>query len=127
MTGHIVLFVLLAIPVAAWGIFILSSRSRYKNRKNAGIIFFENDSLVLNTGLPYPILLNDIECVELSYRQWEQQHLLHYPVKIKVIQKSGKSKSLAYECRKYGKPGNNPSDMKTALEEKGVRCVINSL
>lgn len=122
MLGNILFAFLMIVPVAFCA-FVIYSRSKFKNKKNAGAFFFENDSMVLNTGVPYPILLNDIECVELRYNQWELQHKLSYTVTIKVIRKSGKSKWVFYKGYRTANLAL-PSDMKTALEEKGVRCVM---
>lgn len=106
--------------------YIIYSRSKFKNKSNAGAFFFENNCLVLNTGLPYSIPFNEIECVELKYSPWELEHKWSYSMAIKVIKKSGKKKQVFYKGYKTAKLAL-PSDMKTALEDKGIRCVMNTL
>lgn len=110
------------LPVAAFLVYMLYSRSKYKNRAGAGAFFFENDSLVLNTGIPYPIPFNDIECVELHYSPWEIEHKLSYGLSIKVIKKTGKAKWVFYKGYRTAKLAT-PADMKAALEERGIRCI----
>ena len=53
-------------PVIAILVIFAMARRKYKNRGGAGAFFFENGCLVLNTGLPYPIPLEDIRLVELG-------------------------------------------------------------
>ncbi|MCC0686202.1 hypothetical protein KGF42_17095 [Clostridioides sp. ZZV15-6383] len=103
--------------------YFVYSRSKFKNKSNAGAFFFENDSLVLNTGIPYSIPLDEIECVELEYSSWGLEHQLSYYLAVKVIKKDGKTKQVYYKGYKTAKLAL-PSDMKAALEEKKVRCVM---
>ena len=103
--------------------YFIYSRSKFKNKSNAGAFFFENDSLVLNTGIPYPIPLNEIECVELKYNPWELEHKMSYSMAIKVTKKDGKTKQVFYKGYRTAKLAL-PSDMKMALEDKGIRCVM---
>ncbi len=102
-------------------IYILYKRNQFKNRSGAGAFFFENDCLVLNTGIPYPIPFHEIERVELHYNQWELDHLLSYSLWIKVIKKNGKTKRVYYKGYKTAKLAL-PSDMERALKEKGLPC-----
>ena len=51
---YIITFLPMALIIAVV-IGVFAKRSQYQNRSNAGAFFFENGSLVLNTGLPYPI------------------------------------------------------------------------
>lgn len=109
-------------PLLIVALFIYK-RSKYKNRKNAGAFFFENDCLVLNTGIPYAIPLDEIEQVELQYSPWELEHMFSYTLNIKVIRKDGRSKWVFYKGYRTANL-RLPSDMKTALEEQGIVCVM---
>lgn len=111
------------LPVLIFAIYLLYSRSKYKNKANAGAFFFENGSLVLNTGIPYPIPFDQIERVELRYNSWELEHKLSYGLTIKVIKKDGKSKWVMYKGYKTAKLAL-PTDMEAALQEKGINCVM---
>ena len=111
------------LPVLIFAIYILYSRSKYKNKANAGAFFFENDSLVLNTGIPYPIPFDQIERVELRYNSWELEHKLSYGLTIKVFKKDGKSKWVMYKGYRTAKLAL-PTDMEAALREKGINCVM---
>ena len=48
------------VPVVVILVLFVVKRSKYKNRSNAGAFFFENGSLVMNTGITYPIPFEDI-------------------------------------------------------------------
>ncbi len=111
------------LPIIILLVYFVYSRSKYKNISNAGAFFFENNNLVLNTGIPYPIPFGDIECVELKYNPWELEHKLSYNMAVKVLKKDGKTKQIFYKGYRTAKLAL-PSDMKAALEEKGVRCVM---
>ena len=117
------LFYIGMLPVLIFAIYLLYSRSKYKNKANAGAFFFENGSLVLNTGIPYPIPFDQIERVELRYNSWELEHKLSYGLTIKVIKKDGKSKWVMYKGYKTAKLAL-PTDMEAALQEKGINCVM---
>lgn len=121
------MYVLLYIPyIIILGVilyFFVYKRSKFKNRSGAGAFFFENDCLVLNTGVPYPIPFEEIERVELHYSQWELDHQLSYSLWVWVIKKSGKTKRVYYKGYRTAKLFL-PSDMKTALEEKGLHVVM---
>ncbi len=77
------------LPVVILLVCVLRSRGKYKNRKGAGAFFFENDSLVLNTGLPYEVPFWEIDWVELQYNSWELEHQLSYSLWIKVVRRDG--------------------------------------
>ena len=112
--------------IAALGLivyFFVYKRSRFKNRSGAGAFFFENGCLVLNTGVPDPIPLAEIERVELHYNQWELDHKLSYSLWVYAVRKSGKTKRVYYKGYRTAKLAL-PSDMKTALEEQGLRVVM---
>lgn len=111
------------LPVLVFGGYMIYSRSKYKNRANAGAFFFENGQLVLNTGIPYPIPFDEIEHVELHYNSWELEHQLSYSLKIKVFRKSKKMKWVLYKGYRTAKLAL-PSDMEMALKEKGLCCVM---
>lgn len=113
---------ILAFPVIAIAV-VVFMRSKYKNRANAGAFFFENDSLVLNTGIPCPIPFGEIECVELHYNPWELEHQLSYGLWIKVVKKDGKTKRVFYKGYRTAKLAL-PSDMEAALRQQGIRCVM---
>ncbi|MCI9163881.1 MAG: hypothetical protein HFG59_11635 [Lachnospiraceae bacterium] len=117
-------FLIGMIPMVIFVAYFLYSRNKYKNGSLTGAFFFEDDSLVLNTGIPYPIPLSDIESVELKYSPWELEHKFSYSMAIKVTKKDGKTKTVYYKGYRTAKLAL-PSDMKAALEEKNVRCVIN--
>lgn len=104
-------------------IVIIVSRSKYKNKSNAGAFFFENNNLVLNTGIPYPIPFEEIECVELRYNTWELEHKLSYQMSIKVTRKNGKTKRVFYKGYRTAKLAL-PMDMEAALKERGIPCVM---
>lgn len=110
----IVIIVLIAVVI---------SRSKYKNKANAGAFFFENNSLVLNSGIPAPIPFDEIEVVELHFNSWELEHKVSYGLFVKVIKKDGKKKQVFYKGYRTAKLAL-PSDMKAALEENGIRCVM---
>ena len=116
------MLIVFAPPLIILIIFVVS-RSKYKNRSNAGAFFFENDSLVLNTGIPYPIPFAEIDCVELHYSSRELEQRLSYGLWVKVIRKSGKTKRVFYKGYRTAKLAL-PSDMQAALQEKGIRCVM---
>ena len=103
--------------------YVIYSRSKYKNKANAGAFFFENDQLVLNTGLPYPIPFDEIERVELHYNSWELEHQLSYGLKIKVFRKNKGMKWTLYIGYRTAKLAL-PSDMEMALKEKEICCVM---
>lgn len=111
------------LPILAFGTYVIYSRSKYKNKSNAGAFFFENDNLVLNTGLPYPIPFGEIERVELHYNSWELEHQLSYNLRVKVFRKNGKTKWVVYKGYRTAKLAL-PSDMEAALQEKGIRCIM---
>ncbi len=121
--GNAIITIFGMAPVVIFVVVILVTRSQYKNRSNAGAFFFENNSLVLNTGIPYPIPFDEIECVELHYSLWELEHKLSYSLTVKVIKKSGKTKRVFYKGYRTAKLAL-PSDMEAALQEKGIRCVM---
>lgn len=109
--------------VTVFVIYMIFTRTRYKNRANAGAFFFENGSLVLNTGLPYPIPFEEIDYVELKYSARELESRLSYGLWVKVVKKDGKKKSVFYKGYRTAKLAL-PSDMAAALEERGIRCVM---
>lgn len=121
MEGFINIVIILPVLIFVW--YMAASRLKYKNRANAGAFFFEEDSLVLNTGIPYPIAIDDIEYVELNYSTWELEHKWSYTLFIKVVKKNGKTKRVFYKGYRTAKLAL-PSDMVAALEEKGIRCVV---
>ncbi len=110
------------LPVFAFVAYMFYTRSKYKNKGNAGAFFFEDGKLVLNTGLPYAVPFGEIECVELPYNPWELENRLSYNLRVRVVKKSGQAKNVFYKGFKTAKLAT-PADMKAALEEKGIRCV----
>lgn len=103
--------------------FFVYKRSKFKNRSGAGAFFFENDCLVLNTGVPYPIPFDEIERVELHYHQRELDRQWSYGLWVWVVRKNGQTKRVYYKGYRTAKLAL-PSDMKAALEEKGLRVVM---
>ncbi len=102
---------------------VVVTRSKYKNKANAGAFFLENNHLVLNSCIPYPIPFDEIERVELHFSSWELEHKVSYGLFVKVIKKDGKKKQVFYKGYRTAKLAL-PSDMKTALEENGIRCIM---
>ena len=98
--------------------FFIYKRSKFKNRSWSGAFFFENGCLVLNA-IPF----DEIERVELHYNQWELDHRWSYGLWVWVIKKDGKTKKVYYKGYRTAKLAL-PSDMKAALEEKGLRVVM---
>ena len=117
----ITFFPMALIVVVVIAVFV--KRSQYKNRSNAGAFFFENGSLVLNTGLPYPIPFDNIDHVELSYNPWELENRLSYSLGVKVFKKDGTRKRVYYKGYRTAELAT-PSDMEAALREHGIRCVM---
>ena len=103
--------------------FFVYKRSKFKNRSGAGAFFFENNCLVLNTGVPYPIPFDEIERVELHYDQRQLDRQWSYGMWVWVVRKNGKTKKVYYKGYRTAKLPL-PSDMKTALEEKDLRVVM---
>ena len=119
---YVITFLPMALVIAVViGVFV--KRSQYQNRSNAGAFFFENGSLVLNTGIPYPIPFEDIDYVELSYSPWELENRLSYSLGVKAVRKDGKKKRVYYKGYKTAKLAT-PYDMEAALKERGIRCVM---
>lgn len=115
-------FIILAPVIIITALFIVK-RSKYKNKSNAGAFFFENGSLVLNTGIPYPVPFDSIDHVELSYSPWELEHRLSYSLGVKVFKKDGTKKRVYYKGYKTAKLAT-PLDMEAALREHGIPCVM---
>ena len=111
------------VPVVVILVLFVVKRSKYKNRSNAGAFFFENGSLVLNTGIPYPIPFEEIDCVELHYSARELNSKLSYGLGVKVIRKNGRKKWVYYKGYRTAKLAT-PFDMEAALKERGIRCVM---
>ena len=106
-------------PVILFTIYLLWKRSKYKNRKNAGAFFYENDCLVLNTGIPYPIPIDEIELVKLKYSPWELEHLFSYTLVIQVFKKNGKKKTVFYKGYKTAHY-RTPEDMIESFKERKI-------
>lgn len=104
-------------------IVVVVMRGKYKNISNTGAFFFEDRNLVLNTGIPYPLPFDEIDCVELCYRSWELEHKYSYGLTVKVMKKDGGKKQVFYKGYRAAKLAL-PSDMQAALQEKGIRCVL---
>lgn len=118
-----VIWLVWMLPVVILVVHMLRSRGRYKNRKGAGAFFFENDSLVLNTGLPYEVPFREIDYVELQYNSWELEHQLSYGLWVKVVRRDGRTKRVFYKGYGTAKLAY-PADMKAALEDWGIRCIM---
>ena len=117
------MYLLYFIPLAAVLYFFVYQRSKFKNRSGAGAFFFENDCLVLNTGVPYPIPYSDIDRVELRYSQRQLDRQWSYSLWVWVVKRDGKTKKVFYKGYRTAKLAL-PSDMKAALEEKGLKVVM---
>lgn len=119
---YVITFLPMALVIAVViGVFV--KRSQYQNKSNAGAFFFENGSLVLNTGIPYPIPFEEIDCVELHYSVRELNSKLSYGLGVKVIRKNGRKKWVYYKGYRTAKLAT-PFDMEAALKERGIRCVM---
>ena len=79
------MFNLFMVPLVIFLAYVLITRSKYQNRKGAGAFFFEDDKMVLNSALPYPISISDIDHVELKYNSWELKQTMSYNLFIKVV------------------------------------------
>lgn len=101
--------------------FFFYKRHQYKNASWSGAYFFENGCLVLNTGVPYPVPLEDVERVELHYSQREIDTRWSYSLWVWVVRKSGKTKKVYYKGSRNGKL---PAEMRAELAEKGLRAVL---
>lgn len=122
MISYVIMFLPMA-AVLAFCVYMLASRFKYKNRKGGGPFFFENDCLVLNTGLPYPIPLGEINFVRLVYSNWQLEHQLSYGLTVQVFWPDGRKKNVLYKG--YGTATlAYPADMAAALEAHGVRCEL---
>lgn len=121
--GTFLMLVLYIAPLGAVLYFFVYKRSQFKNRSGAGAFFFENNCLVLNTGVPYPIPFDEIERVELHYNQRELDRQWSYGLWVWVVRKNGKTKKVYYKGYRTAKLPL-PSDMKAALEENGLRVVM---
>lgn len=106
-------------------IYYFIHRHTHKNAPIGGAFFFDGDSLVLNTGIPYAIPFSDIDFVELQYNSWELEHKLSYGLWVKVVRKDGKTKRVWYKGYRTAELAL-PSDMQAALEAKGLRVVMRS-
>ena len=85
--------------------------------------FMLDDSLVLNTGLPYEVPFREIDYVELQYNSWELEHQLSYGLWVKVVRRDGRTKRVFYKGYGTAKLAY-PADMKAALEDWGIRCIM---
>ena len=104
-------------------IYYLIHRRTHKDAPVGGAFFFDMDSLVLNTGIPYAIPFDDIDFVELQYNSWGLEHKLSYGLWVKVTRKNGKTKRVWYKGYRTAELAL-PSDMRDALEAKGLRVVM---
>ena len=107
----------LIVILAAFGY----SRGRYRNFAHARAFLVEGGALVLNTGVPYPIPVENIDCVELRCSGWELENRLSYGLTVKVIRKDGTAKSCYYKGCRTAKLAL-PSDMAAEIEAHGLRC-----
>ena len=114
------LIIFFSIPVV---IYYVLHRRTHKDAPIGGAFFFDMDSLVLNTGIPYAIPFDDIDFVELQYNPWELEHKLSYGLWVKVVRKNGKTKRVWYKGYRTAQLAL-PSDMRDALEAKGLRVVM---
>ena len=115
--------IVMMIFVIAISVAVIVTRSKYKNKSNAGAFFFENNCMVLNTGIQFAIPYDEIDRVELHYSAWELKYKLSYDLIVKVKKKSGKTKITFYKGFRTAKLAT-PFDMEAALKEKGICCVM---
>lgn len=114
------LIIFFSIPVV---LYYLLHRRAHKNAPMGGAFFFDMDSLVLNTGIPYAIPFGEIDHVELQYNSWELERQWSYGLWVKVVRKDGKTKRVFYKGYRTAELAL-PSDMRDALEAKGLRVVM---
>ncbi len=105
------------------GLYYLLHKATHKNAPISGAFFFDKDCLVLNTGIPYAIPFADIDFVTLQYSSRELERQLSYGLWVKVTRKSGQTKRVYYKGYRTAQLAL-PSDMQAALEEKGLRVVM---
>ena len=120
MPVYLRLIIFFSIPVI---LYYLIHRRTHKDAPMGGAFFFDMDSLVLNTGIPYAIPFDAIDFVELRYNSWELEHKWSYGLWVKVVRKDGKTKRVWYKGYRTAELAL-PSDMKDALEAKGLRVVM---
>lgn len=114
------LIIFFSIPVI---LYYFLHRRTHKNAPLGGAFFFDMDALVLNTGIPYAIPFDDIDHVELQYNSWELERQLSYSLWVKVVRKSGKTRRVFYKGYRTGELAL-PTDMRDALEAKGLKVVM---
>lgn len=102
---------------------IFISRSKYKNKKNGVPFFFENQQLVLNSMVPYPIDFSDIDHVELDYSPENLERISGTYIKIIVFKKNGKKRRVFFQTKRFD-PKTHPFEMERLLTERGIRCVM---
>lgn len=120
---EVINFIMVFVVPLAVIILVIIKRSKYQNKSNAGAFFLEDNNLVLNMLIPYPIPFEDIEYVELNYSAWELKYKLSYNLSIKVVRKNGKTKLVFYKGYRTAKLAL-PSDMEKALTQNGIKCVM---
>ena len=120
---RVVMDIFMTVPIIVILVVVIVTRSKYKNKSNAGAFFLEDNKLVLNTGIPYAVPFDEIDYVELNYNSWELEHKISYGLSIKVVRKDGKKKKVFYKGFRTAKLAL-PSDMQAALQENGIRCVM---
>lgn len=89
MVYQIIIFYIPMLLLLVFVGYMIYKRSQYRNKANAGAFFFEDNNLVLNTGIPYAVAFDQIDRVELHYNSWELEHQLSYSLSVKVFQKTG--------------------------------------
>ncbi len=114
------LIIFFSIPVI---LYYFIHRRTHKNAPIGGAFFFDMDSLVLNTGIPYAIPFGDIDYVELQYNSQELERQLSYSLWVKVVRKDGKNKRVFYKGSSAGLSAR-PADLRDELEAKGLRVVM---
>ena len=120
MPVYLRLILFFSIPLI---IYYLIHRRTHKDAPMGGAFFFDMDKLVLNTGIPYAIPFDAIDYVELQYNARELERKWSYSLWVKVVRKDGKSKRVWYKGYRTAELAL-PSDMKDALEAKGLRVVM---
>ena len=111
-----VIFILVIVLIVRMG----AARWKYKGHWS-GPFFFDGEELVVNTGIPVPIPMEEIDHVELRYNQREVERHTAYSMWVRVVRRNGKVKRAVYQGSRMAQL---PRDWQAMLEEKGIRVVM---
>lgn len=123
MPIQIVLMFLPFLCMMALFAYFTKERGKYKNIEKGGPFFFENGCFVLNSTLPCPIPLSEVEVVELKYNVWKLENSYRYRLWCTVRKKDGKKRRVQYTVYR-GSTCGTPQEMAQSLAARGIRCII---